>query len=141
MRLNEILNAKGSLVHTITPSATLADVVAKLVENNCGSLVVCEGDAMVGIITERDILRATAKRLGTLEQLTVKDFMTSSVITGLAEDTVEEIMGVMTTKRIRHLPILDSGRLAGMISIGDLVKAQHDQLCMENYYLKSYIQS
>lgn len=142
MRLREILINKGSNVHTIEPSSTLANVVDKLVENNCGSLVVIEDDRMVGIVTERDILRACASKSQTLEEIRIADVMTVDVISGSPDDSVNDTMGLMTDNRIRHLPVLDDdGQLAGLISIGDVVKAQHDSLSMENHYLKSYIQS
>ncbi len=142
MKLKDILHEKGRSVHTILPEAMLSDVVAKLVENNCGSLVVCDEDGqMVGIITERDILRACASRAGTLDEMPVEKFMTDKVVTGSLDDQVESVMGLLTRKRIRHLPVLENGKLAGMVSIGDVVKAQHDRLTMENYYLKEYIQS
>lgn len=139
MTIRDILRNKGSQVLSIHPDATLADVVQKLVQNNCGSLVVCDGDRMAGIITERDILRAVAD--GTpLSQVRVHQRMTTEVVTGTSDDSVESIMGAMTEHRIRHMPILDNQRLVGLISIGDVVKAQHDQLSVENHYLLSYIQ-
>lgn len=148
MKLQEILRSKGSHVYSIRPDATLADAVQALVQHNCGSLVVCEPDAskhnglgMVGIITERDILRACAARLGPLDALGVGDTMTTRVVTASPADSVEDTMGLMTEKRIRHLPVVEAGELAGMISIGDVVKAQHHLMAVENYYLKSYIQS
>ena len=142
MTLQEILRVKGSRVHGIRVDATLDDVVQTLTEHNCGSLVVSERDGKVaGIITERDILRACAARRGPLDQLKVADFMTRDMVTGSPADSVEETMGLMTDRRIRHLPILDQGELAGIISIGDVVKVLHDQAAMENHYLKSYIQS
>lgn len=142
MTLQEILRVKGSRVHGIRIDATLDDVVQTLTEHNCGSLVVSERDGNVaGIITERDILRACAARRGPLDQLKVADFMTRNMVTGSPTDSVEETMGLMTDRRIRHLPILDQGELAGLISIGDVVKTLHDQAAMENHYLKSYIQS
>lgn len=146
MTLQEILRVKGSRVHGIRVEATLDDVVQTLTEHNCGSLVVSEraGDSpgkVVGIITERDILRACAARRGPLDSLSVADFMTRDMVTGSPSDSVEETMGLMTDRRIRHLPILDQGELVGIISIGDVVKALHDQAAMENHYLKSYIQS
>ena len=94
---------------------------------------------MLGIITERDILRACARYRQSLEQLTVAEVMTHDVVTGAPGDSVEDTMGLMTEKRIRHLPVMDGGHLLGIISIGDVVKAQHDQLTMENHYLKNYI--
>ena len=145
MLLEEILHSKGSRVLSIDPQATLADVVQKLVKNNCGSLVVCEQEdctRMVGIITERDILRACADRKASLEQLRVRDVMSADLVTCTPHDSVQDAMGVMTNRRLRHLPIVDDdGRLVGIVSIGDLVKHQHDQLSMENHYLKTYIQS
>ncbi|MCR9119151.1 MAG: CBS domain-containing protein [bacterium] len=142
MHLQEILGQKGVVVHSISPDETLADVVDQLVERNCGSLVVKEGDRMVGIITERDILRACAAKKGPLETLKVADHMTSKVVTGKADATVSWTMNLLTEKRIRHLPLLDdAGNLAGMISIGDVVKAQSAQLAVENHMLKNYIQS
>ena len=141
MQLREILKAKGSNVLTIEPTASLADVVQKLVENRCGSLVVCDGETMVGIISERDILIAVAEVSEPLNAIMVRGRMTSDVVTGSPDDTVSDIMGLMSLKRIRHLPILDDRKLAGLISIGDIVKAQHNQLTVENHYLKNYIQS
>ena len=141
MQLREILKSKGSNVLTIEPTASLADVVQKLVENRCGSLVVCEGETMVGIISERDILIAVAEVSEPLNAIMVRGRMTSDVIAGSPSDTVSDIMGLMSQKRIRHLPILEDNKLAGVISIGDIVKAQYHQLTMENHYLKNYIQS
>ncbi len=141
MQLREILKTKGSNVLTIEPKASLADVVQKLVENRCGSLVVCDGDTMVGIISERDILIAVAEVDEPLEAITVERRMTTDVVTGSPDDTINNIMGLMSGKRIRHLPILDDNKLAGLISIGDIVKAQYNQLTVENHYLKNYIQS
>lgn len=141
MLLQDILVAKGDAVHTIGPDSTLADVAEKLVEENCGSLVVVEEDQMIGIITERDILRTVHARQS-LEDTQVQDRMTVDVVSGNPENTLAEAMGVMTDHRIRHLPVLNGEkRLVGMISIGDLVKAQHDHLTMENHYLKNYLRS
>jgi CBS domain-containing protein len=145
MTLQDILQSKGTTVHSIGPNATLDDVVQALVRNNCGSLVVCQQDGsgdepqLVGIITERDILRACAARKAPLDELLVSDVMSSKLITGTPHDTVGETMGLLTERRIRHLPILEDGRLRGMISIGDLVKAQYQEMAMENHYMKSYI--
>jgi CBS domain-containing protein len=145
MSLQEILQNKGSRVLSISPDATLADVVQKLVKHNCGSLVVCHDNDcthMLGIITERDILHACADHKIPLEDYRVADVMTVDLATCSPRDSVAEAMGLMTDRRIRHLPVVDDGgRLVGIVSIGDLVKQQHDQLTMENHYLKSYIQS
>ena len=142
MTLQEILRAKGSKVHTITPDASLDDVVQTLVKHNCGSLVVCRDEScpeVLGIITERDILRATAARRGSLNAIAVQDVMTRDLVTGTPNASIEHIMCLMTKHRIRHLPILEDGQLRGIISIGDVVKSQLDHLSMENHYLKTYI--
>jgi CBS domain-containing protein len=141
MKIHDILHVKGNAVHTIPPEATLAEVVQKLVANNCGSLVVMEDDRMIGIITERDILRACAANHRGLEERQVREHMSSNLITGLCDDEVEDIMGLLTQHRIRHLPVTKDGKLVGLISIGDVVKAQFDQLSTENHFLKEYIQS
>jgi len=141
MTLQDILTNKGFLVHTIGPDATMADVVETLVANNCGSLVVMERDQMIGIITERDVLRCLARCEKSLSQEHVAERMTPSPVTGALNHSVEETMGLLTHHRIRHLPVVDEGRLVGLISIGDLVKCQYDALSLENHFLKSYIQS
>jgi CBS domain-containing protein len=144
MTLQDILSTKGTQVLSISPQATLADVVQKLVKFNCGSLVVCENEDcshMRGIITERDILRACAAGQKALDQVRVEEVMTRDLVSGSPQDTIQYAMGVMTERRVRHLPIVEDDKLVGMISIGDLVKHQHDQLSMENHYLKTYIQS
>ncbi|MCE9553327.1 MAG: CBS domain-containing protein [Planctomycetes bacterium] len=143
MTLDEILRSKGTQVFTISPDATLDDVVQALVARNCGSLVVCRDDGsmtMVGIITERDILRACAANQGALHTVRVVEVMSEQLVTGSVGDEVETVMGVMTRERIRHLPVVEEGRLIGLVSIGDIVKAQHDRLTMENHFLKEYIQ-
>lgn len=140
MRVYEILQRKGNIVYQISPAATLADAVEQMVNLNCGSLMVCEGDLIVGIITERLILKAINSEKQSLTNLLVCDFMNQKLVTGQPSDDVGEIMGMMTTHRVRHLPILDNGRLAGLISAGDVVKAQFDLLAVENHYLKVYIQ-
>ncbi|MDZ4818923.1 MAG: CBS domain-containing protein [Planctomycetota bacterium] len=142
MQLRDILANKGHTIHSIRPSASLEEAIQTLVRNNCGSLLVCdEADCrrMVGILTERDVLRACAEHRGPLNTVEVADVMTIEVITGTPNDSLEETMGLMTENRIRHLPVLEDEQLVGMISIGDLVKAHYDFLSLENHYLKSYL--
>lgn len=142
MILQDILRVKGTDVYSISPDASLADVVQLLVAHNCGSLVVTASEdstKIAGIITERDILRACASGKP-LSETTVRSVMTENVITGSLDDPVSDIMGTMTDHRIRHLPVIQDGRLVGIISIGDVVKAQHDHVTAENHYLKNYIQ-
>lgn len=141
MLVREILAHKGHAVHTCHADDTLADVVASLIHHNCGSLVVMDGDEMAGIITERDILRSCSDARGRLDFVQVSERMTGDPITARLDDEVAGVMGVMTESRIRHLPVVEHGRLCGMISIGDVVKAHHNELCQENHYLKTYILS
>jgi len=139
MNLRDILQSKGHVVYTVSPRASLADAVQVMVEHNCGSLVVCDGDPMVGILSERDILRSLSER--PLEAVAVEERMTRNVITAQPDDDLGKVMGIMTQHRIRHLPVTDHGRVVGLVSIGDVVKAQFEQLAVENHFLKSYIQS
>jgi CBS domain-containing protein len=144
MTLYEILKAKGSAVFTIGSDATLEEVVGELVRRNVGCLVVCdrgleEGERLTGVISERDILRFCASGKGPLGGATVASIMTTQVITGTPQDSVEATMGLMTTHRVRHLPVLVGGRLVGIVSIGDIVKFQHDHLALENQFMKNYL--
>jgi len=144
MTLRDILMAKGSTVYTIEPDATLLEVARELVHYNVGSLIVSkrdpsEGEKILGIVTERDILRASAMGHGPLGEVRVYEVMSRHVITASPDDHVETIMGQMTRSRVRHLPVLSEGRLVGVVSIGDVVKIQHDRLAMENQFMKDYI--
>jgi CBS domain-containing protein len=141
MKVSNILQSKGQAIHDIGPDASLSDVVASLVALNCGSLLVRENNRVLGIITERDILRSCAVEDRSLDQISVREKMSTDLVIGRSEDTVSSVMGLLTKNRIRHLPVIDDGQLAGIISIGDVVKAQHDELATENHFLKNYIQS
>jgi CBS domain-containing protein len=146
MTLSEILKVKGSTVFTIHPEATLQEVVQELVRNNVGAILVCgrdleQGERLLGIITERDITRICAAGRGPLAEIRVEEVMTTRLVTGSPSDSVEAAMGLMTSHRIRHVPVLAEGRLVGIVSIGDVVKSQHDRLAMENQFMKKYITS
>ncbi len=146
MRLEDILAAKGTRVFTTSPEVSLAELVRQMVEHNIGAMLVCQrdltlGERLVGIVSERDLLRSSAAGNYDLTQLTVADIMTTRLITAKPTDSVTDLMGVMTTHRIRHVPIMNGERLVGMVSIGDLLKAQHDNLVAENQFMRDYIQS
>jgi len=142
MRLRSILDQKSHSVREISSRATLDDVVSELVRFNIGSLIVRDapGGPVLGIITERDILKGLAANRVPLTQLTVAKFMTSTLIYARPDDDITEAMRLMTTHRVRHLPVIEDDQLYGLVSIGDVVKAQHDQLVMENHHMLSYIQ-
>jgi CBS domain-containing protein len=142
--LQDILTAKGSQVKTTSPGVMLDAVAQSLVEHKIGALlVVRQGPSgeqeLLGIVTERDILYHCAKSNQPLAAVEVTTVMSSPLITALPGDSVEQVMGLLTAKRIRHVPVLLEGRLLGIISIGDLVKAQSDQLATENWYMREYI--
>ena len=140
MRIQDILDSKGDRVVTTSPSGTVTEAMAVLNEHNIGAVVVVEGDAISGILSERDVLRLGARGPELLAKTTIRDAMTRDVIVGLPEDEVHAAMGVMTRNRIRHLPIVQDGRLVGIVSIGDLVNAAWIEAADENQHLKDYIQ-
>ncbi len=146
MRLQDILAVKGTTVFTTSPEISLAEVVRQMVEHNVGSMLVCQrdlelGERLVGILTERDMLCCFAAGKCDLTQMKVAEVMSTRLITAKPTDSVTDLMGVMTTNRIRHVPIMSGERLVGMVSIGDLLKAQHDHLVVENQFMRDYIQS
>lgn len=139
MKVQSILSQKGNVVFQIGPNETVQQAVDLLVKHNIGSLIVASGKDVVGIITERDILRQCAVNSSALNLALVKDIMTKDIIFCSPEDEVDEAMSAMTKKRIRHLPIIDEDGIAGMISIGDLVKSQLQVSQHEIKYLRDYI--
>ncbi|MCI0493264.1 MAG: CBS domain-containing protein [Planctomycetes bacterium] len=141
MLLKEILKDKGTVVRCISPEFTLDEAVAELVCHNIGALLVGDvGRSIQGIITERDMLRTQNAHRETFGKLRVAEVMSKNLITASPEDHIETAMGLMTEHRIRHLPILCEGQLCGIVSIGDIVKAQHSELERENNAMRSYIQ-
>jgi CBS domain-containing protein len=140
MRISDILRDKGADVVTIGGSATVHDATMRLNKHNIGSLVVAsETGIVMGIITERDILREVAERCEEIKDRLVSDVMTRDVIIGVPEDDLAYVMGVMTKNRIRHLPVMDESGLAGIVSIGDVVNASLRKAKFENRMLKDYI--
>ncbi len=145
MNLQDILTAKGTTVYTTEPEATLAEVVRQMVDHKVGGLLVCRrdvdrGEEILGIITERDLLRLFAAGRCDLTTICVAEVMSTDVVTAAPTDLVVDLMGVMTSRRIRHVPVLSAGRLVGIVSIGDLLKAQHEHLTVENRFMRDYLQ-
>lgn len=134
-----LLQQKGPQVHSIAPEATVRQALEKLVENRVGSLLVLDREQVVGIITERDIIRngLTGGRL--LADQSVEEIMSRDVVIATPKDSLQYVMGVMTRNRIRHVPVFDGGKLAGLVSIGDLVFSLLEESENENRYLKDYI--
>jgi CBS domain-containing protein len=140
MNVETILKAKGTAVVTIAPSATLAEAVALLTRRRIGALVVStDGREPLGILSERDIVHGLGTSGAGLLERRVDELMTRSVITCAPQDRLADLMALMTERRIRHLPVLQGGRLAGLVSIGDVVKNRLDEMEWESSSLKTYI--
>ncbi len=140
MTIARILANKGRAVTTVPPRATLRDVVDVLAAKHIGALVITDdGGAMVGIVSERDVVRAIARRgVDALEDL-VSDHMTKDVVTAVESDSVIHVMQTMSAGKFRHMPILEVGRLVGLVSTGDAVKYRLEQMESEQSALREYI--
>lgn len=140
MKLRDILQIKGPQVYSIGPDQSVLDAVAVLMQHRVGALLVRDDrGGVVGVLSERDVLRECLHHSAELDRIPVRDAMTANVIVCVPEDGIDYAMGVMTKNRIRHLPVMEGSRLAGLISIGDLVKASLDEAQYENRYLRDYI--
>ncbi len=142
MKVSDILHAKGSNVFTVTRSDTVAKAVDILGEHNIGVVLVL-GDVgeLCGILSERDIVRRLRESGASALEGAVGKCMTPDPFTCDMEATVDELMGIMSQKRIRHMPVVDGGKLVGMISIGDLVKRKIEQAEREAAAMREYIAS
>ncbi|GAA0867731.1 CBS domain-containing protein [Brevundimonas basaltis] len=139
MLVAEILKEKGDAVFSIRPDMRLGEACGELDRLKVGALIVCDADRVVGVLSERDVVRAVARGgAGALEK-PVSDYMTADVVFAEPAETVAILMGRMTDRRIRHLPVLRDSRLAGVISIGDVVKCQIAEATREAESLRTYI--
>jgi CBS domain-containing protein len=136
--ISAILDRKGREVATATASMTIADAVAALAQHDVGALVVVDGDRVSGVISERDVVRKLATS-GGVEGVRVEDVMTAPALTCEPSATVDDLMAIMTERRIRHLPVVDDGRLVGIVSIGDVVKWRIDELRTQTEQLEGYV--
>ena len=140
MKLEDVIRSKGNSVVTIAPSASVAELVSVMADNNIGAVVVsADGRHIAGIISERDIVRGLAGAGHGLLESTVADLMTGDVVVGHLEDRIEDTAHTMTHKRVRHIPIEVDGELAAIVSIGDVVKYRIDQLTDERNHLLGYL--
>ena len=121
--VKHVLDQKGHHVHFIHPDASVFDALKMMAENNIGSLVVLEDGKLVGVITERLYAREIVLKGRTSPGTLVRDIMSTKVIYARPDQSVEECMAVMTARAVRHLPVLERGRLVGIVSIGDMVKS------------------
>lgn len=121
-KIGSLLGAKGGAIFSIEPTATVFDAIARMAECGVGALLVLDGDRLAGIVSERDYTRKVILKGRSSKEERVEEIMTSDVVSATPEQTVEEAMRLMTNRHIRHLPIIDNGRVVGVVSIGDLVK-------------------
>lgn len=142
MKISDILNAKGRDIYSIATTAALDEAVQLMLQFNVGSLVVhleTDSQQIVGIVTERGVLRAQAGAT-TRDRLCVSNALSEPFVPVGINDSAETAMQLLTKHRVRHLPVMLNGNLAGIVSIGDLLKAQCDELTKENHLMRSFIQ-
>jgi CBS domain-containing protein len=141
MNIASLLASKGSKVITIQPEQTVRQALGLLAEHNIGALVVVDRTRQpVGILSERDVVRAAARSEHVFAE-PVSALMTKNVILGLPQDDLASVSNTMTERRVRHLPVVDGGKLIGIVSIGDVVKAQRDQYLGEVETLQTQLLS
>ncbi|MGE2714928.1 CBS domain-containing protein [Mycolicibacterium litorale] len=140
MRIADVLRSKGSAVATITETTTVTGLLAELATHNIGAMVVVGRDGgMVGMVSERDVVRELQARGADLLRRPVSEIMTGVVVTCTPDTPVDDLSALMTNNRVRHVPVLENGRLAGIVSIGDVVKTRMEQLQTEQEQLQAYI--
>ena len=139
MRIADVLSSKGAAVATISPETTVSQLLASLAALNIGAMVVVGPDGLLGIVSERDVVRKLHERGGGLLGQPVSEIMTTVLATCTPRDTVDHLVVLMTQNRVRHVPVLDDGRLAGIVSIGDVVKTRMEELETEQQHLQDYI--
>ncbi len=140
MKISAVLADKGSAVATVRRDATVTEAVAELARLGIGALVVSDdGRRIDGIVSERDVVRRMASKGAGIMNETVASIMSGDVHTCTSSDTTDELMAVMTQRRIRHVPIVDDGVLSGIVSIGDVVKARINELEKDRQELEAYI--
>ncbi len=141
MLVRDVLHAKGDRIVSIDPEATVHEAIAKLVQNNIGSLPVVDHDGrLIGIFAERDVLRIFHNRGEGCCRIRISEVMTRDPITCDILDDVNDVMGTMSERRIAKVPVLHAGTLVGIISVGDVIKVQYEKVASENRHLLSYIQ-
>lgn len=142
LQLKEILKNKGGQPVTVPEASTVGSAIRTMNEHRVGSVMVqgLDGEP-IGILTERDVVRLYAQGEGDFETMLVKDWMTTDMTTGQPDDSVSEILAIMTVRRFRHLPVIEETRMVGVISLGDLVKAQLEEIAFEAKVLREYISS
>jgi len=141
MKVKDILAEKGTRVVTTNKKILLVDVMSLFIANNIGSLVVVDKhNKIMGIVAPFDVLKAVHSDPGNISSMMVSEVMTEDVIVATPEDDTDALLAIMTKNRIRHIPVIDDGKLAGLVSIGDVVKAQLTVQHVQIHYLKEFIE-
>lgn len=141
MHVSAILGDKGGAVFSVSSADEVSIAVSMLSDKRIGAVLVVDSDKISGVLSERDVVNAIARAGSSVLSRPIKEFMTTDVVTCRMEDTIDHLMSLMTQRRIRHLPVMEDGRLVGMISIGDVVKFRMAEAEAETDALKSYIAS
>lgn len=141
MLVRHVLDRKGHSTHAIGPDVTVLEALKRMAEHEVGALLVMQGDTVLGLISERDYARKVALLGRSSRDTPVSQIMSSPVITVTPDDTIEACMRLVTDKRIRHLPVLERGRVVGVLSIGDLVKTVIGEQRQTIEQLEAYIRS
>jgi CBS domain-containing protein len=140
MRIAQVLRNKGAEVATIAPGASIAELLDGLAGQNIGAMVVVGGAGeVVGIVSERDVVRKLHEHGPEVLRMSVSGIMTAIVATCDPDSSVDDLSELMTENRVRHIPVLEHGRLAGIVSIGDVVKIRMEELQTERQLLQAYI--
>jgi CBS domain-containing protein len=139
VRIADVLKNKGSGVLTVAPDMTVSDLLAVLATRNIGAMVVVDPDGPVGIVSERDVVRKLHEVGVDLLARPISEIMTAHMITCTPADSVDSLSALMTTNRVRHVPVMEDGRLAGIVSIGDVVKTRMEELQVQQEHLEAYI--
>lgn len=139
MGIAGVLHAKGTDVACVGPDTSVEVIVAEMNTRRIGAMLVIDGESVVGLVSERDVIRALAGHREQVLSLAARDIMTTPVLTIAPGDSVVAALALMTDRRVRHLPVVDSGHLAGLVSIGDLVKARIEAIEREARALRDYI--
>jgi CBS domain-containing protein len=139
MRISDLLRSKGTAVATVEPQTTVTELISGLAEHNVGAMVVVGPEGIAGIVSERDVVRRLNDQGPALLSKPVSEIMTKLVATCTPEDSVDHLSALMTERRIRHVPVLVDSKLAGIVSIGDVVKNRLQELEKSQLQLEAYI--
>jgi CBS domain-containing protein len=139
MRIANVLRVKGTDVATVAPDTPVVGLLAEMAQSSVGAVVVVQDDMVVGMVWERDVVRLLHERGPSLVGSVASEIMNGDVVGCLPTDELDDILRIMTDRRIRHLPVLVDGKLSGIVSMGDLVKARIGELEADRAFLESYI--